>query len=205
MEQNTKKITGVAGKAVPVPGNDIDTDAIIPARFMRCTSFEGLGDFAFYDERFDENMQPRKHPLNDEKFKGHDILLVNKNFGCGSSREHAPQSLAGFGIRALIGESFADIFAGNCASMGMPAVTVDEQTAKTLIKQVELFPDSTVEIDLENQTVTFREQQYDISMPDSFRKAFLEGTWDTTEVLNQRRDQIEQTASRLPYMTDFAA
>lgn len=204
MEQNTKRITRITGKGVPVPGNDIDTDAIIPARFMRCTSFEGLGDFAFYDERFDENMKPRKHPLNEEKFKGNDILLVNKNFGCGSSREHAPQSLAGFGIRALIGESFADIFAGNCASMGMPAVTIDERTANKLMELVDQFADSSLQIDLENRQITFRDQQYDISIPEAFRKAFLEGTWDTTEVLSQRRDLIEQTASRLPYMNDFS-
>ncbi len=203
MEQNTKRITAITGKGVPVPGNDIDTDAIIPARFMRCTSFEGLGDFAFYDERFDENMKPRKHPLNEEKFKGHDILLVNKNFGCGSSREHAPQSLAGFGIRALIGESFADIFAGNCASMGMPAVAVDEQSARNLMELVEQYPDSVLQIDIENLKITVRDRIYDISMPDSFRKAFLEGTWDTTEVLNQRRDRILQTASSLPYMKNF--
>src|SRR5690606_14986619 len=116
------KIVKVQGRGVYVPGDDIDTDRIIPARFMKCVTFDGLGAYAFYDARFDEQGNSKGHPLDDPRFRGATILLSNSNFGCGSSREHAPQALSKFGIRAIIAESFAEIFFGNATTLGMPCV-----------------------------------------------------------------------------------
>src|SRR5260370_37104332 len=117
-----ENITKIEGPGVHVPGNDIDTDRIIPARFMKCVTFDGLGEYLFYDMRFDKEKKPKNHPLNDPRHKGAVILLSGQNFGCGSSREHAPQALQKFGMKAVIAESFAEIFAGNCTTLGMPWV-----------------------------------------------------------------------------------
>src|SRR3989338_1893157 len=134
------KLEIIEGKGIPIQGNDIDTDRIIPARFMKCVTFEGLGKYAFYDERFDENGNKKKHSFNEEKFLKGSILIVNKNFGCGSSREHAPQALQKFGIKAIIGESFAEIFASNCAVMGIPTVTAPYDAIENLMMFVEEKP-----------------------------------------------------------------
>src|ERR671922_337142 len=131
------KITQVTGTAVPVRGNDIDTDRIIPARYLKEPTFARMGEYPFFDERFDSSGKPKPHPFNEPKYKGASILFVNKNFGCGSSREHAPQALYRFGINAIVGESFAAIFAGNCTIMGVPAVTVSAADIETLMKTVE--------------------------------------------------------------------
>ena len=149
-----EKILKRKGKALPIVGNDIDTDRIIPARYMKSVTFSGLGAFAFYDERFDHDKEPRIHPMNAEKHHGASILVVNKNFGCGSSREHAPQALRDYGIRAIIGESFAEIFAGNCTALGIPAVTATEADISALQKQISAGPETEVEIDLDSMKVT---------------------------------------------------
>src|SRR6056297_3468335 len=133
MDAISTKITTRTVTGIPVPGDDIDTDRIIPARFMRCVTFDGLGEFAFYDERFNDDKSLKKHPLNDERYNEGSILIVGDNFGCGSSREHAPQALKRYGIKAVIGQSFADIFAGNCVAMGMPAVSVNADAGAALI------------------------------------------------------------------------
>ena len=138
----------VEGRAIPVAGDDIDTDRIIPARYLRLITFETLGQYAFYDERFDDKGKQKTHPLNDPKFQGGTVLLVNRNFGCGSSREHAPQSLMRMGIQAFIGESFAEIFSGNCTALGLPAVRVSHDDAVKLMALVGAQPALKLVIDL---------------------------------------------------------
>ena len=142
------KMEIIEGRGIPLPGNDIDTDRIIPARFMKCITFDGLGQYVFYDERFDESGSKKGHPFNDEKFLDSSILIVNKNFGCGSSREHAPQALLRFGIKALIGESFAEIFAGNCTVMGIPTVTAPHDAIENIMMVVEEKPETPIQINL---------------------------------------------------------
>ena len=139
MTNNDLQRRQITGTGIPVPGNDIDTDRIIPARFMKCVTFDGLEQYAFYDERFSGDT-PKAHPFNDDRFLGGSILIVNKNFGCGSSREHAPQALVRFGMRAIIGESFAEIFAGNCTALGVPAVTASQDHITQLMQAVESDP-----------------------------------------------------------------
>ena len=138
----------IRGRAIPVPGNDIDTDRIIPARYLKFVTFDTLGQFVFQDERFDENGKEREHPFNDERFKGGEILLVNNNFGCGSSREHAPQSLMRAGIRGIVGESFGEIFAGNCTALGIPTVRLKHEEIEVLMAAVEADPGTEITLDL---------------------------------------------------------
>jgi 3-isopropylmalate/(R)-2-methylmalate dehydratase small subunit len=193
----------VSGRCIPVRGNDIDTDRIIPARYMKVVSFDGLGEFAFYDERFTSDGSSKSHPFNQEEYKGSSILLVNKNFGCGSSREHAPQSLFRAGIRAVIGESFAEIFEGNCRSMGIPAVTVSSEVIEILMSEVELHPDMEMEIDIKSYEISFNDKDYAFSIPDSTRSSMLEGTWDSTASLLASIEAIIAKAEELPYIQGF--
>ncbi|PSQ55295.1 3-isopropylmalate dehydratase small subunit [Halobacteriales archaeon SW_12_67_38] len=146
----------VSGTGVPIRGNDIDTDQIIPARFMKVVTFDGLGQFAFFDQRFDDDDQPKEHPMNEERFRDASVMVVNANFGCGSSREHAPQALKRWGIDALIGESFAEIFAGNCLALGIPTVTADAERIADLQEFVEDNPDAAIDVDVAAETVRRR-------------------------------------------------
>jgi 3-isopropylmalate/(R)-2-methylmalate dehydratase small subunit len=191
----------VVGTGIPIPGNDIDTDRIIPARFLKCVSFEGLENGAFYDARFDEQGHRKDHPLNDPRFKGGAILIVQKNFGCGSSREHAPQALMRFGMRGIIGESFAEIFAGNCTAMGIPAVTASHETINALSETVEKHPETQIIIDLPRKEVTCGSLKAPVEIPESARQALVEGSWDTTAQLLANRQDIQATAAAIPYMT----
>ena len=145
-----EKITSVTGHGVYVPGSDIDTDRIIPARFMKCVTFDGLGEYLFYDVRYHEDGSKKDHPLDDPRFSGASILLSGSNFGCGSSREHAPQALNRFGIRAMIAESYAEIFFGNCTTLGMPCVTASTEDIQTLAAAIEAAPSLNITIDVEN-------------------------------------------------------
>jgi 3-isopropylmalate/(R)-2-methylmalate dehydratase small subunit len=194
-----EKITQRAGRAMPVPGNDIDTDRIIPARYMKSVTFSGLGAFAFFDERYGENNSLKPHPFNDETYKGASILIVNKNFGCGSSREHAPQALKDYGITALVGESFAEIFAGNCTAMGMPVVTVSEKEIAEIQKLVEQNPRIEVKIDLEQMVLKTGEYSSPVTMPETYRRALLDGSWDSTSLLLQASASIEAIEKSLHY------
>ena len=201
MTQENLQRKQVTGTGIPVPGNDIDTDRIIPARFMKCVTFDGLEQYAFYDVRFDEDGRPKDHPFNDPRFQGGSILIVNKNFGCGSSREHAPQALVRFGMRAIIGESFAEIFAGNCTALGVPAVTTTLENIKALTQAVESDPQAEIVLDLESRTVTCGSIQAAIEIPDSSRQALVEGSWDTTAQLLANTPDIEKTATAIPYLS----
>ena len=194
-----KKNTSISGKALPIQGNDIDTDRVIPARYMKSVTFSGLGAYAFYDERYDEEGKPKYHPMNSPRYTGASIMVVNKNFGCGSSREHAPQALRDFGIGALVGESFAEIFAGNCSALGMPTVTVSEEAALQLQKLVAADPGIEIQIDLENMTISAGDYQIEASMPETYRRAMLDGSWDSTSLLLQAKDEIEKVEGSLHY------
>jgi len=199
------KITQVNGTAVAIRGNDIDTDRIIPARYLKEVTFARMGSYPFFDERFDADGKQKSHPLNDANYKGASILFVNKNFGCGSSREHAPQALYRFGIQAIVGESFAAIFAGNCTIMGVPAVTVSYEQVELMMKAVEQNPKTRFTVDIENKTITFGETQIAIDLPETYRSALTSGSWDSTAMLRANLDQVKRTASRLPYMNRFAS
>lgn len=196
-------VRAVAGRGIPVRGNDIDTDRIIPARYMKVVTFEGLGRYAFHDARFNEDGTKKDHPFNDERFRGASVLLVNRNFGCGSSREHAPQALAKAGIAAVLGESFAEIFAGNCTAMGLPAVQLSREDVETLMSLVEDAPATELALDLETLTVSAGGRRFPCSLPPSYRSSLLEGSWDSTAVLMDNLEAVERTAASLPYLKGF--
>ena len=165
------KITQVSGTAVHVPGSDIDTDRIIPARFMKCVTFDGLGEFAFYDVRFDKDGKPTGHPVDNPRFKGASILLSGTNFGCGSSREHAPQALYRFGFRAIIAQSYAEIFFGNCTTLGIPCVCATAEDIAKLAAAVEADPTIQVTVDVEKNRVFYGEENFTVVMPELSRVA----------------------------------
>ena len=197
------KITAISGTAVPIRGNDIDTDRIIPARYLKEPTFSRMGDYPFFDERFDQSGKKKDHPLNDPEYRGASILFVNKNFGCGSSREHAPQALYRFGIKAIVGESFAAIFAGNCTMMGLPAVVVGAKEIDQLIKSVEENPRTEYSVDLQSKTISYGNQKLRFDMPETYRTALTQGYWDSTALLRANLDQVKRTAAKLPYMSGF--
>ena len=192
----------VEGRACVVRGSDIDTDRIIPARFLRCVTFDGLGEHAFEDDR---EQAKGDHPLDDERFAGARILVVGENFGCGSSREHAPQSLMRFGFQAFVGASFAEIFAGNCTALGLPCVTLEAGDLAALMDSITLDPSQQVVIDLEARTLTYKGGTLAAGVRDGTRKALLEGTWNATRVLLEAGDAIEARGEAIPYVMGFGA
>jgi 3-isopropylmalate/(R)-2-methylmalate dehydratase small subunit len=199
-----KKIVKVEGSAAPMRGNDIDTDRIIPARYLKEVTFARMGEYPFYDERFDAAGRKKDHPFNDPEYKGAAILFVNKNFGCGSSREHAPQALHRFGIKAIVGESFAAIFAGNCTMMGVPTVTVGASQIEQLMKSVEESPRTQYTVDLESKTISFGDKKIAIDLPETYRTALTAGSWDSTALLRANLEQVRKTAAKLPYISGFS-
>ncbi|NJR47288.1 MAG: 3-isopropylmalate dehydratase small subunit [Hyellaceae cyanobacterium CSU_1_1] len=191
------KIKEISGRAIAVEGNDIDTDRIIPARFLRCVTFEGLGEHAFEDDRIQSN---GNHPFDQPQHQGASILLVNNNFGCGSSREHAPQALSKWGIKAIVGQSFAEIFLGNCVAIGVPcliAAPEDIQQLQTLIKE---NPEVNVMVDLENLSVKSDGLSIPVRMNEGSKQMFLQGTWDNCGQLVSNAEKIKTTATKLPYL-----
>ena len=190
-------ITEVAGTGVPIPGDDIDTDQILPAKFMKEVTFDNMADYLFYDARR-ENGAFNDHPLN--RFEGANVAVVNANFGCGSSREHAPQAMMRWGIDGVVGESYAEIFEDNCKSLGIPAVTADHETVVELQKWIEANPDGEIEIDVETATVTYGDTTIDAAVNDAMREALLEGIWDTTALMYANMSKVETTVEDLPYV-----
>jgi 3-isopropylmalate/(R)-2-methylmalate dehydratase small subunit len=203
MEDAKRTLSG--GPAVAIRGHDIDTDRIIPARFLRCVVFEGLGAAAFEDDRAQAKAAGGPHPLDDPRFRAARVMLVNRNFGCGSSREHAPQAIMrrGRGIQAIVGESFAEIFAGNCLALGIPCVTADADAVAELMARCEADPALEMCVDLAAMRVTAGDASFPISMPEAARQQLLRGTWDTTGELLSARDAIARTAATLPYFSDW--
>jgi 3-isopropylmalate/(R)-2-methylmalate dehydratase small subunit len=195
-----EKIKKFSGTAVHVPGNDIDTDRIIPARYMKCVTFDGLGQYAFYDERFDGNGKEKKHPLNTQPFKNAPVLLSGANFGCGSSREHAPQSLYFWGIRAVIAESFAEIFFGNSTTLGIPCVCAKEEDITEISKIINKNPLEIVTIDVEGLKVTVAGKEFRVTMPKSAHYALINGSWDLIGELADNPDAVDVIAKKLYYV-----
>ncbi|SIQ87937.1 3-isopropylmalate/(R)-2-methylmalate dehydratase small subunit [Haladaptatus litoreus] len=194
------EIQSKSGTGVAVRGNDIDTDQIIPARFMKVVTFDGLGQFSFFDQRFTDEDEQKDHPFNHDQHRDASVLVVNANFGCGSSREHAPQALARWGIDAIVGESFAEIFAGNCLALGIPTVTVDSETANELQAFVESNPDAEIEVDVASETIRYDGRKIEANVDDAQKKALVEGIWDTTALMKSNEKAIEKTAESLPYV-----
>jgi 3-isopropylmalate/(R)-2-methylmalate dehydratase small subunit len=183
----------VVGRGIPLVGNDIDTDRIIPARFLRCVTFDGLGAQVFRDDRAQGN-----HPFDQAVYQGATILVVNRNFGCGSSREHAPQALAKWGIQAVVGESFAEIFFGNCLALGIPCVTTPQ--APEIQQLLAETPQAAVTLDLTTNTLTVNQATFAISLPEGPRQMLLSGTWDACGQLVAQATAIGTTAKKLPYL-----
>ncbi len=197
------EIRGHRGSAIVLRGDDIDTDRIIPARYLASVTFAGLEDGVFADARFTPDGSEKDHPFNEERFQNASVLVVNRNFGCGSSREHAPQALMRWGIRTLVGESFAEIFTGNCVALGIPAATAAPEDVAALMDAIELDPSHEVAVDLEAMTATSRAGTIRISLPEGARRQLLDGTWNAVQTLLSARDQILATAERLPYVRGF--
>jgi 3-isopropylmalate/(R)-2-methylmalate dehydratase small subunit len=192
-----ERVTEIRGTALPVRGDDIDTDRIIPARFLKSVSFEGLEHHLFEDDR----QQLASHAASNPAYGSAAVMLVNKNFGCGSSREHAPQAIRRRGIRAVVGQSFSEIFFGNSVVLGMPCPTASAETLDALMTAVEQDPSTEIAIDLSAMRVTANGQSYELSLPPAAREAFLDGSWDATGLLLERFDEVEAVAGRLPYVT----
>jgi 3-isopropylmalate/(R)-2-methylmalate dehydratase small subunit len=193
----------LVGTAIVVHGDDIDTDRIMPARFLKATSFAGLENHVFADERRAFQNRGEVHPFDDPQHRCARILLVGKNFGCGSSREHAPQGLCRWGIEAVVGESFGEIFAGNCVSVGVPCLRVTADEAERLRDAAEAGGSRLFTIDLEEKTIRSGNLVVPVELPEGARLQFIEGTWDATAVLLGAGAAIEHVASRLPYLTDW--
>ena len=192
----TGKISHIGGKPIVLVGDDIDTDRIIPARFLKCVSFENLGESVFKDDR--ENLKG-KHPFDLTSNKGSSILIVNSNFGCGSSREHAPQALLRWGIRAIIGESFAEIFYSNCVAIGIPCFTLTKKLIKNIQKE-SIENNSFLEIDINKSILITKSSSLNLEMKNSSKKMFLSGEWDATSTLLENIELIEKKISDLPYI-----
>jgi 3-isopropylmalate/(R)-2-methylmalate dehydratase small subunit len=199
------KRTVITGPAIPLHGHDIDTDRIVPARFLKCVVFDGIGAHVFEDDRAQEKARGRTHPFDDPRYAAARILLVNRNFGCGSSREHAPQAIMrwGHGIQAIVGESFAEIFFGNCTAIGVPCVTAEEASIARLMAAAEARPELPFRLDLPALRLAAGDATVAVAMPDGARQQLLQGRWDTTAELLEAQDAVAATASRLPYFAHW--
>ena len=196
-----QNITQITGSGIPLLLDDIDTDRIIPARYLRCVTFDGIGEHAFEDDR----QQDPGHPFNQDQYQNGSVLVAGRNFGCGSSREHAPQSLMRWGVKAIVAESFAEIFFGNCTSLGIPAVCASRDDLSKLAAAIEADPTLEVAVDLEGLTVSFGGESFSITMPEGARSALTTGQWDFLAQLLDAEAGIKETASKLPYLNAFTA
>ena len=194
------KITEVQGRAVEVPGDDIDTDRIIPARFMKCVTFDGLGEYLFHDVRFDDEGRMKDHNLNDPRYSGASIMLSGMNFGCGSSREHAPQSLYRAGFRAVIAGNFAEIFFGNSTNLGMPCVSMSEDHRQHLGGLLSGNPDISVTIDLGDLQVRAGDDLFPVDLRAGARDSLMNGMWDPLDELLLKSEQVDQLSKSLHYI-----
>lgn len=192
-------ITKVTGNAVPVPGDDIDTDRIIPARYLKCVVFDALGGQLFYDERFDADGKSKGHPIDQPQYKGASIMISDNNFGCGSSREHAPQAIKRAGFNAVIAGSYAEIFFGNCTTLGIVCATADKSVREALMKEVEANPSNEMVIDVDTMQVSFNGKNYPVAIKPNSRKAFLEGSYDSLAELLKGADQVKKLEKTLQY------
>jgi 3-isopropylmalate/(R)-2-methylmalate dehydratase small subunit len=194
-----EKICSIVGSGVNVPGDDTDTDRIIPARYLKCVTFDGLGEYAFQDERFDSQGNAKPHPFNDPRFAGASVLLSGSNFGCGSSREHAPQSLYRFGIRGIIAESYADIFFGNSIQLGMPCLCASKGDIAAIVAVIVENPRVVLSIDLSAMSVATEGRTFAVTMPEGARRSLVEGMWDPIAELLEKEAAIDGVAEALGY------
>jgi 3-isopropylmalate/(R)-2-methylmalate dehydratase small subunit len=193
---NLSRITAVSGRALPLRGHDIDTDRIIPARYLKAVSFEGLERHVFADDRSDP-----AHAFNQPQYQGASVLLVNRNFGCGSSREHAPQALQRWGIKAIVGEGYSEIFFGNSVQLGLPCLTVSHDEVEAIMAEVEADPAAVVAVDVAGLTVRFGNRTIAATMPKAAHEALVSGLWDGTGLLLADFDQVRALSETLPYVT----
>ena len=198
-----ERIATIVGRALPVRGENIDTDRIIPARFLKSVSFEGLEDHLFEDDVREAAAAGRCHPIAEPRYRGAAVLVVNSNFGCGSSREHAPQAIRRRGFKAVVGESFSEIFFGNSVALGMPCVTADREHVARIQQFAEASPDGELVLDLERMTLAFGDGHVPVTLPAPARESFLAGTWDATALLLDRFEDVERTARALPYVAGY--
>ena len=203
MSDTSRYIDKVIGRGLPLRGHDIDTDRIIPARFLKSVSFEGLEGHVFEDDRRQLEERGQQHPFSNPRYAGARILIVNGNFGCGSSREHAPQAIQRWGIRAIVGESFSEIFFGNAVALGVPCFTVNAQDAEALLSAVEADPQTEIIVSVAEQLVEANGQKFRASVPAGAREALTAGTWDATGLLLDDFDRVRQVATNLPYISGF--
>ena len=195
----SNQIKMVSATGIPLLLDDIDTDRIIPARFLRCVSFDGLGQHAFEDDR----LQDPNHPFDKPEFQGAGILIAGRNFGCGSSREHAPQSLMRWGIKAIVAESFAEIFFGNCGSLGIPALRAERRDLEQLAQAIQNQPSAELTVDLEQLTVSVGQTTINVTMPESARNALVTGQLDYLGQLVDALDDVRSHATTVPYLNGF--
>ena len=200
---DSRFIDKVSGRGIPLRGHDIDTDRIIPARYLKSVTFEGLETHAFEDDRKQLAERGQLHAFSNPLYTGAKVLIVNGNFGCGSSREHAPQALQRWGIRALVGESFSEIFFGNSVALGMPCLTVSAGDAEALLSAVESNPQADVTVSVGDQSVSVNGTKYEAAIPAGAREAFTAGTWDATGLLLDDFDRVRAVAKNLPYISGF--
>jgi 3-isopropylmalate/(R)-2-methylmalate dehydratase small subunit len=193
-------IKSLTAPGIPLLLDEIDTDRIIPARYLRCVTFEGIGEHVFEDDR----SQDPRHPFDDLRFQNGGVLVAGRNFGCGSSREHAPQALMRWGVQAVVAESFAEIFFGNCTSLGIPAVTTSRENLKKLAAAIQADPQTEITVNLQKLEVRFDGETMPCDMPASARSALVSGQWDFLSQLLEAKPQIRETAAAIPYMTHFA-
>ena len=193
------QVTSVCGTAIPLLLDDTDTDRIIPARFLRCVTFDGLGEHVFEDDR----QQDTGHPFNQDRFAGAAVLVAGRNFGCGSSREHAPQALMRWGVQAIVAESYAEIFFGNCTALGIPAVTLERDRLEELAASIEADPSIEITVDLEAGSVDWGDGTATADLPESARTALISGEWDFMSQLLANGEAIRETASAIPYLSEF--
>ncbi|MDQ8203323.1 3-isopropylmalate dehydratase small subunit [Pelagicoccus sp. SDUM812003] len=194
-----EKITQVKGQGVYIPGDEIDTDRIIPARFMKCVTFDTMGEYLFYDVRKNEDGSDKPHPLNDERFKNASILLSGVNFGCGSSREHAPQAIYRYGFRGIIAQSYAEIFFGNCTTLGIPCFIATKDDIKTIAAAIEADPSLEITLDVENERIHFGDQSVTAVVRDTAQKALVAGKWDMIGELREAADEVAAIVGKLGY------
>ena len=197
---NDNSIKKLEGKAVYVPGDDVDTDRIIPARFMKCITFDGLGEYLFYDVRYNEDGSKKEHNLNDDRFSEATIIVSGNNFGCGSSREHAPQSIQKAGFKAVIAGSFAEIFFGNSTNLGVVCVVVGNEDRKQIAELIDQSPEIAVSIDLEALKVNVGEYSFECTIKGDARKSLLDGSFDSLNELLEGNVEVDSIVSGLEYI-----